>query len=240
MATITKMAMQQFNYAELSTRYSDQLKAARAKQNQIDISASTNNYDDFWKNITKDQKGYVKEQYEKLYNSVFGSKEEEAEKAISLKDAATNVSRSAEALTAFAEGLEYGGDYDADAAKSAIEGFVKDYNTFIDKVGDSENSSVLEKGVMLVNTAKVFSGSLGRAGIKIGDDNKLVFDPEYMKEISTMDLKTSFGKYGVTDKVAQKAEQINRLTGSAGAFAYNNASAASYAYTVGALFSTYA
>ncbi len=241
MATITKMAMQQLNYAEMTTRYSDQLSAAKAKQKQYDIAASTNSNDEFWENITKDQKGYIKEQYEKLYNSVFGkAEEEEAEKAISIKDASVNVSRSAEALTAFADGLKYGGEYDKDEFKKTAEAFVKDYNTFVEKVGNSDNRSVLEKGVMLVNTAKVYSGSLNRAGIKIGEGNKLTFDPEYMDEISATDIKTSFGKYGITDKVAQKAQQINRLTGSAGAFAYNNASATSYAYSIGALFSTYA
>ncbi|MBQ8194574.1 MAG: hypothetical protein IJZ47_04330 [Oscillospiraceae bacterium] len=241
MATITSMAMQQLNYAELSTRYSSQINYANTQQNKYDITKKDQSYDEFWENITKDKDGYIKKQYEALYNSMFGTAEKDtAEKAVSLKGAAFNVIGSAEALNSFAEGLKYGGEYDADAAKKNIEAFVKDYNTFIDKVGDSENSSVLEKGVMLVNAAKVHSGSLGRVGISIGNDNKLTFDPEYMSEISATDLKTSFGDFGITDKVAQKAEQINRLTGSAGAFAYTGASTQNYAYTMGALFSTYA
>ncbi len=241
MATITKMAMQQLNYAEMTTRYGQQLSAANAKQNQYDINASSQSYDEFWENITKDQKGYIKQEYEKLYNSVFGGdKEEEAEKAVSMKQASFNVEHSAEALSSFVEGLEYGGEYDVEAAKKNIEAFVKDYNTFVEKVGDSENSSVLEKGVMLVNTAKVYSGSLERAGIKLGSDNKLTFEPDKMSDVSATDLKTSFGKFGFTDKVAQKSQQINRLTGSAGAFAYTNASTQNYSYNIGALLSTYA
>ncbi len=241
MATITSMATQYLHYAELSTRYSSQINYANTQQNKYDITNGYDNYDEFWENITKDQKGFIKQEYEKLYNSMFGKDEEkEAEKAVSIKEAAANVSGSAEALTAFADSLRYGGEYDADTAKKNIEAFVKDYNTFIEKVGDSDNSSVLEKGVMLVNAAKVYSGSLGRVGITIGSDNKLSFDPEYMSEISATDLKTTFDDFGITGKVSQKAQQISRLSGSMGAFAYTNASSQNYAYNMGALFSTYA
>lgn len=241
MATITNMAMQNFRMAELGARYNSQLNNAYKQQNKYNIGNDTQSYDEFWENITKDQEGYIKQQYEDLYNSVFGSKEaEEADKAVSLKGAASNVESSAAALTQFAEGLRYGGEYDTEAAKKHIEKFVSDYNTFIDKVGDSESSNVLEKGVILVNAAKTYSGSLRRSGITIGDDNKLSFDPEYMKEISATDLKTSFGDFGFTDKVAQKAQQVNRLSGSTGVFAYTNASAQSYSYNIGALLSTYA
>lgn len=241
MATITSMASQYLNYAELSTRYSSQINYANTQQNTYDITKSSDTYEQFWENITKDQKGYIKQEYEKLYNSMFGTdKEEKAEKAVSIKEASANVLSSAEALTAFAESLKYGGEYDADVAKKNIEAFVSDYNTFIDKVGNSDSRSVLEKGVMMVNAAKVYSGSLERAGITIGSDNKLTFDPDHMSEISATDLKTSFGDFGFTDKVAQKAQQIDRLSGSMGAFAYTNASSQSYAYNMGALFSTYA
>ncbi len=241
MATITSMASQYLNYAELSTRYSSQINYANTQQNKYDITNGNDSYDKFWENITKDQKGYIKQEYEKLYNSMFGTdKEDEAKKAVSIKEASANVLNSAEALTAFAEGLKYGGEYDVDVAKKNLEAFVSDYNTFIEKVGDSDSSSVLEKGVMMVNATKMHSGSLKRAGITIGSDNKLTFDPEYMSEISATDLKTSFGEVGITDKVVQKAQQISRLSGSMGAFAYTNASSQSYAYNMGALFSTYA
>ncbi len=241
MATITSMAMQNFRMAELGARYNSQLNEAYKQQNKYNISNNAQSYDEFWENITKDKEGYIKQEYEKLYNSVFGSKEEEeADKAVSLKGAASNVQSSAEALTQFAESLRYGGEYDTEAAQKHIEKFVGDYNTFIDKVGDSDSNNVLEKGVILVNAAKMYSGSLKRAGVTIGDDNKLKFDPDYMKEISATDLKTSFGEFGFTDKVAQKAQQVSRLSGSTGVFAYTNASSQSYAYNIGALLSTYA
>ena len=240
MATITNMAMQNLRMAELNTQYGSQLNAYK-QQNKYNIGNSANSYDEFWENISKDQKGYIQKQYEELYNSVFGNKEaEEADKAVSLKGAASNVEDSAEALTQFAESLRYGSEYDTDAAKKHIEKFVSDYNTFIDKVGDSESANVLEKGVIMVNAAKTYSGSLRRAGITIGEDNKLSFDPDYMKEISATDLKTSFGEFGFTDKVVQKAQQVSRLSGSMGAFTYTNASSQSYAYNIGALLSTYA
>ena len=92
----------------------------------------------------------------------------------------------------------------------------------------------------MVNTAKVYSGSLSRAGITVGSDNKLTFDPEKLSQVSATDLKTTFGDYGFAEKTYQKAEQVSRLAGSSGLFGYTAASTQNYAYSVGALFSTYA
>ncbi len=239
MATITSMARQQFNYAEMQTRYAVQLNAAKQQQNNYNIS-DTQSYDEFWENITKDKNGYIKQEYEKLYNSMFGKSEDEAESTVSMKQSCTNVMNSASELDRFAESLKYGEDYDTETAGKLIEGFVNDYNGFIENLGSAESESVLQKGVVMVNTAKVYSNALRRAGITVGSDNKLTFDPEKLSDVSATDLKTTFGQYGFAEKASQRAEQVSRLSGSAGLFGYTNASTQSYAYSVGALFSTYA
>lgn len=240
MASIGNMANIQFRMAEMTTRFGAQSSNLFTK-NSFSAS-SVKSYDELWENITKDYDGYVKSEYDKLYRSVMGIKDEEsAEKEVTLKQASSDVRYSADALSAFAGSLRYGDkEYDTEAAQKHIEKFVKDYNTFIEKVGDSDNNNVLQKGVIMVNTAKVYSGALGRVGIEVGSDNKLSFNKDYMSQISATDLRTTFGDMGFSEKTAQKAEQISRLSGSSGVFSYTAASTQAYSYNIGALFSTYA
>lgn len=240
MATVGNMASIQYTMAVVKTsqQYISNLqKNNYSSKNIFDTSSA----DEVLKNYVERGDDYVKEQYDKLYNSIFGSKDEDsAEKTVSVKQASLGAANSADSIEMFANSLRYGGEYDEDSAKKLINDFVNDYNTLVESLGNSDNNSVLQKGVLLVNTAKVYSGSLGRVGISIGDDNKLTFDEKYMSEISATDLKTTFGGEGIASKVRQKSEQISRLAGSSGAFGYNAASTQSYAYNIGALLSTYA
>ncbi len=240
MASIGNMASIQYRMAEVTTRLGVQSSNLYNK-NSFSLG-STKSYDELWENITKDMDGYIKQEYEKLYNSVFGIKDEEsAEKEVTLKQASSEVLSSAENISSFAKSLRFGDtEYDTETAQKYIEDFVSDYNTFIDKVGDSDNNNVLQKGVIMVNTAKVYSGSLGRVGIEVGSDNKLSFNKDYMSEISATDLRLTFGDMGFSEKTAQKAEQINRLAGCSDFLGYTAASTQAYSYNIGALFSTYA
>ena len=67
---------------------------------------------------------------------------------------------------------------DAEAASKKIQSFVDDYNDMVGALGESDNQSVLQKGVVMVNTTKVYSSALKRAGITVGSDNKLTFDKD--------------------------------------------------------------
>ena len=87
----------------------------------------------------------------------------------------------------------------------------------IEKVGNSDKQGVLQKGVLMVNTGKVYSSALRRAGITVGSDNKLTLNDDLSKVRAT-DIKTLFGTNGFSDKVIQKAGQINSLTGGSGVF----------------------
>ncbi len=240
MATIGNMASVQYTMALVKTseQYAQSIQKNSFKNNSLfDTSAA----DEVLKNYIERGDEYVQEQYQKLYNSVMGVKDEDsAEKTVSLKQAAMGAANAADSIEAFTGSLKYGGEYDRKEAEKLIGSFVDSYNTLIDKLGDAENDSVLQKGVLLVNTAKAYSGSLGRVGISIGDDNKLTFDKDYMSEISATDLKTTFNKDGFGTKVRQKSEQITRLAGSSGAFGYNSISNQNYAYNIGALLNTYA
>lgn len=240
MATVGNMASIQYKMALVNT--SQQYTSNLWKNNKYSTNIfNTETADEVLKNYAERGNDYVQEQYEKLYNSVFGTKSEEtAEKTVSTKAASLAAANSADSVESFADGLKYGGEYDADEAKKLISGFVEDYNSLVEALGNSDNDSVLQKGVLLVNTAKVYSGSLGRVGISIGSDNKLSFNEDYMSEISATDLKTTFGDGGIATKVRQKSEQISRLAGSSGAFSYTAASTQSYSYNIGALLSTYA
>ena len=239
MATIGNMASVQYRMAVVNTKqqYAAELQKSRYSTNNI---FNTSTADEVLKNYIERGDDYIQEQYDELYKKIFGSKEEEqAETTVSLKGSALNTSNSAEALNSFARKLQYGGEYDTDEAKKLLQGFVKDYNSLVENLGNAEQDSVLQKGVILVNTAKAFSGSLGRVGIEVGSDNKLTFNEDYMPQISATDLKSTFSKGGFADKAAQKADQINSVAGSTGWLSYTPSSTPSYSYNMGALFSTY-
>ena len=116
--------------------------------------------------------------------------------------------------------MKYGGEVDIDAYKAQAQSFVDNYNAMIDKVGNSDNQNVLQKGVLMVNTGKVYTSSLKRAGITVGADNKLTLSDDLSK-IKASDIKTAFGTNGFSDKVIQKSRQINTLTGGSGLFTKN-------------------
>lgn len=241
MATVGNMASMQYSMAVLNTRQQMYSSLYTNSNNYSSSLFDTTSVDEVLDNYVKYGDEYIQQEYEKLYNSVFGTAEEEtATSTVSMKQSCSNVMSSADALTQYAESLRYGEEYDTEEAQTIIENFVNDYNTFVENLGNSDSDLVLEKGVIMVNAAKVYSGSLGRTGITIGSDNKLTFDPEKMSTISATDIKTTFGDYGFSDKAYQKAEQVSRVAGCSYLAGYSSLSTQNYAYSIGALFSTYA
>ena len=130
--------------------------------------------------ILKNKNDYFKAQYKKLYSSIFPSDEdtEKADKTVTVKQAASAAAKSSEDLVSYANSLDYGDTVDAEAASKKIQSFVDDYNDMVGALGESDNQSVLQKGVVMVNTTKVYSSALKRAGITVGSDNKLTFDKD--------------------------------------------------------------
>lgn len=237
MATVGNTASTQILMAKAMTNYSAKTG------NSSSAKAAQQTLDDLLNTKLKGRSDYFKEQYSGLYKSIYGitdSAEEKANSTVSLKTASASVSDAANSVSDFAKKLKYGGEYDSEEYAELAQSFADKYNSFIEKVGDADNQNVLQKGVIMVNTAKVYSASLKRAGFTLGSDNKLTFDKDKLTDVSATDIKTTFGTGGFSDKTAQKAQQIKSLSASTGTFGYSSASTANYAYSIGALFNIYA
>jgi hypothetical protein len=255
MATVGSLASTQLAMAQVSTKYglssssltSTTLSSASStssSKSSSSSSAASENLTNLLNTTLKNKSSYFKEQYSNLYKSIYGitddDTEETVDNTVSLKSAASSTQSSAEALTSYAKNLKYGGEYDEDTYSNLAQKFVDNYNSMVDKLGDSENQSVLQKGVVMVNTAKVYSSALKRAGITVGSDNKLTFNKDNLSDVDATDIKTTFGVSGFSDKTAQKAQQIKSMSGSTGGLTYTSSSTTNYAYSIGALFSLYA
>ena len=244
MATVGSMAMIQLKMAQASAKTGVSTGSLFSKST-FSSGKSTVSSSDAMENILKGKNDYFKAQYKKLYNSIFPDSEdtEKADKTVTVKSAANSAAASADALADYANGLGFDDKVDTEAASKKIQSFVDDYNDMIGALSESENQSVLQKGVIMVNTAKVYSSALKRAGVTVGSDNKLSFDKDKLTDIKVKayEFKSTFGRGGFASKVTQKAEQIKRLQGSSGGlFSYSNAVTPSYTYNIGAMFSTYA
>ena len=174
----------------------------------------------------KNKSSIYRDQFSDLYKKIYGiSGDGEDISSVStsqaVKSASANAGGAAQSIKTFANGLKYGGELDIDAYRSQAQSFVDNYNSMIDKVGNSDKNSVLQKGVLMVNTGKVYSSSLGRAGISVSADNKLSLNDD-LSNVKASDVKFVFGSNGFSDKVIQKSRQINELSGGSGQFTVNS------------------
>ncbi len=260
MATVGNTASMQLLMARATTNYSyktgDSTSAAKRANSALSSlgktetssaksvqSAAQKKLDTLLKTTLKRKDSVFREQYTELFKKVYGLTDKTAQAAdstSSLKISAADTRSAADSLTAYAKKLEYGGEYSAEEYTKLAEKFADSYNSMIEGAADSDSRNVLQKGVIMVNTAKAYSNSLARAGFTLGSDNKLTFNKDKLSGVSATDIKTTFGSYGFSQKAAQKAAQINTAAGSAGALTYTNARMTNYAYSIGALFSNYA
>lgn len=229
MATVGNYARTQFNMAQIQTRYGSQLDFYNSKLSNKygKFSSSTQSLNDLLSSrALKNKSDIYREQFSNLYKQIYGITDEgedtsSVSTAQAVKSASANAGGAAESMKSFANGLKYGGQLDVDAYKAQAQSFVDNYNTMIDKVGNSDKSSVLQKGVLMVNTGKVYSSSLKRAGITVGSDNKLTLNDDLSK-VKASDVKFVFGSNGFSDKVIRKSRQINELSGGSGQFTVNS------------------
>ncbi len=232
--TVGNSARLQLNMAQAQTKYGNQLDSLRAsylagsKLNKYGIknTKATQTLDELLKSSAlKNKDENYRSQFSDLYKSIYGisddnSGDESVASAQSIKTASASAGNAAESIKSFANDLKYGGELDVDAYKKQAQTFVDSYNAMIEKVGNSDKQSVLQKGVLMVNTGKVYTSALKRAGITVGADNKLSLNSD-LSEVDALDVKTAFGTQGFSDKVIQKAGQINTLTGGNGMFSAN-------------------
>ena len=243
MSTIGSMASLQVRMASVAAR--NNLYGYGSYGYNTSYGKSRTSVNDAMEQILKNKNDYFKQQYNELYKKVLGKypdgeEGETVENTVSLKTASYGAQNASYSIMKYANSLKYGGEYDTEEAEKEIQNFVDNYNTFIDSLGNSDNQLALQKGVFMVNTAKVYSSALNRAGVTLGSDNKLTFDKEKMSQVDATDIKSTFGSGGFSSKVAQKAQQVYDVAGSSGLFSYSRASSQSYAYTIGALLNMYA
>lgn len=229
--TVGNNARLQFNMAQAQTKYGSQLDSLNAaylsgnKFNRYGVknTKATQTLDELLKSRSlKNKDANYREKFSELYKSIYGigddgEDDSSVSSAQSIKVASASAGSAAESIKNYANGLKYGGEIDADSYKAQAQSFIDSYNSMIDKVGNSDNSRVLQKGVLMVNTGKVYSSALNRAGITVGADNKLSLNSDLSK-VKATDVKSLFGSNGFSDKVIQKAGQINSLTGGSGTF----------------------
>lgn len=226
MPTVGNYAKTQFTMAQVQTRYGSQLNdlySTKLANKYGKYSASTQSLNDLLNsNALKNKSSMFRDQFSDPYKKIYGISDDADDSssvstAQAVKTASADAGGAAQSIQSFANGLKYGGELDVDAYKSQAQSFIDSYNTMIDKVGNSDNSGVLQKGVLMVNTGKVYSSSLKRAGITVGSDNKLTLKDD-LSGVKASDVKFVFGKNGFTDKVIQKSRQINELSGGSGQF----------------------
>lgn len=244
MATVGNMASTQLLMAKAMTNYGSSTGLSGLTR-KIASRSELKNLNRLTNTPLNNKNPIAKEQYSNLYKNLFGitdSVRDTANSTAALKTSTSEAKSAADDMTSFANKLRYGGEYNQDEYAKLAQNFADCYNEMIENVGNSDSSSVLQKGVMTVNTAKAFNGSLGRAGFSLGSDNKLTFNKESLGEkVSALDIKTTFGgNYGFSNKIAQKAQQIGSLSNGKGMLTYNAFSMPHYAFSTGSLFNFYA
>ena len=238
--TVGNMASLQLNMAQAQTKYGSQLDSLNAnylignKLNKYGLSntKATQTLDELLKSDKlKGKDENFRSQFSDLYKSIYGINDDSADdddvaSAQSIKTASASAGNAAESIRSYADNMKYGDEVDVESYKKQAQSFIDSYNAMIDKVGKSDNQSVLQKGVLMVNSGKVYSSALKRAGITVGSDNKLTLNSDLSK-VKAVNIKSVFGSEGFSSKVIQKAEQINTLTGGNGMFTANSVGSSS-------------
>ena len=227
------MAMAQARYDDMySSIFSSYNASSKLNKYGINNTKATKTLDELLKSSSlKNKSDEFRSMFSDLYKNIYGvnddsSKDSDVASPQSIKAASASAGNAAESIQAFAKNLGYSDELDVDAYRKYAQSFVDSYNAMIDKVGKSDNTQVLQKGVLMVNTTKVYTSSLKRAGITVGADNKLTLSDDLSK-VDAVEVKSLFGKNSYADKVIQKASQINSLTGGNGLFYASGVSSSS-------------
>ena len=108
-------------------------------------------------------------------------------------------------------------DYDWKAITKAVKSFVDDYNSTVEKAGESDTKNVLRNAAWMTKTTKATERLLERAGISVGADNKLELDEDALKKADISTLKSVFTCYNSFEsKVYDKAQSMTNAAARAG------------------------
>jgi hypothetical protein len=132
--------------------------------------------------------------------------------------------------------------YDTDAIYSAVNKFVKNYNSVIDAVDDTDNTIVTNRGVSLANITSSNEKSLNKIGITVEDDGTLSLDKDTFMKADMSSVKNLFngsGSYGY--QVSAQASIINCAAASEASVTSLYTGSGTYSSTLnaGTLYSSY-
>lgn len=204
------MALYGINAYMSNSYYSSLLSSGSKKYGNTNTNSTSELYSLMKRADMVRSKSYQKsmrEEYKKVFS---GNDTGTAESENNLSAAAKKLSSSASAL-AVSSRTDLN---NRDALTEKVQAFTDDYNSTIDALGKSGSVDALKNGVYMTNTAKAYSGALGRIGIKVGSDNKLTLDKEAFKSADANAVKSILsGNYSFTGKTADKASGISKAAG---------------------------
>ena len=170
--------------------------------------------------------------YKKLMKAYYAQEKEESEaaggdshaKLLSVKSTADSLKEAADALQSnklwqkkeiVNKDEETGEesktfDYDWDAITKAVKSFVDAYNNTLERVGSSDTKDVLMVGSWMAKMTSKNANVLARAGIEIGNDNKMTLNEEKLKNNAGTAQFIFKGYNSFADKISYKASQMSQ------------------------------
>ena len=170
--------------------------------------------------------------YKKLMKAYYAQEKEESEaaggdshaKLLSVKSTADSLKEAADALQSnklwqkkeiVNKDEETGEesktfDYDWDAITKAVKSFVDAYNNTLERAGSSDTKDVLMVGSWMAKMTSKNANVLARAGIEIGNDNKMTLNEEKLKNNAGTAQFIFKGYNSFADKISYKASQMSQ------------------------------
>lgn len=100
--------------------------------------------------------------------------------------------------------------YDMDAIYKAVSTFVDNYNNVMDDVKESDSSTVQSAVNNMTNITNIYTKSLEKLGITIGDDDKLTLNEDTFKAADTDKVKEMFnGSHSFAASISSQASFVN-------------------------------
>ncbi len=170
--------------------------------------------------------------YKKLMKAYYAQEKEESEaaggdshaKLLSVKSTADSLKEAADALQSnklwqkkeiVNKDEETGEesktfDYDWDDITKAVKSFVDAYNNTLERAGSSDTKDVLMVGSWMAKMTSKNANVLARAGIEIGNDNKMTLNEEKLKNNAGTAQFIFKGYNSFADKISYKASQMSQ------------------------------
>ncbi|MCR4596179.1 MAG: hypothetical protein K5673_05310 [Lachnospiraceae bacterium] len=87
-------------------------------------------------------------------------------------------------------------DYDPEVAYKAVNEFISDYNSTLDSVNKTTNTTVTNAANNMTRMADIMSNSLSRVGVTVGRNGRLSIDEEVFKNTDMDKVRSVLGSGG--------------------------------------------